>query len=809
LGRGGSSPLIRILRRFIFLLAAAAAAAFLSGSGLAARAVPTTEVIVTFPTPSLVALGRSLTSARVPIETRSIAAAQAKEASRLMAAIPTARIVYRYRIVADGFALVVPTRDVGMLAGLPGIAKVWPNLTYHSLGVTHTTVTRRELVNQGPQVIGADKLWGPTLSTAGEGIKIGVIDDGIDARHTYFDPSGFTYPAGYPKGLTKLTTSKVIVQRTFAPATPSYQYKSVPFDPSPNGSFHATHVAGIAAGDHNTQDGTLYLSGIAPDAFLGNYKALTIPTPGFGLDGNSASIAAAIEAAVSDGMNIINLSLGEPEIDPSRDFVVHAIDAAARAGVVPVIAADNQFDQYAYGSVSSPANAPDAITVAATTLDGTIADFSSGGPTPVSKLLKPDVSAPGVEITSSLPVNQAGPFGAMSGTSMAAPQVSGAVALLMQRHPTWTVEEIKSALVLTGDPVREEGSNREVSVLREGGGLIDLVRADNPLVFAAPTSLSFPVNGGAIPVDLSDAGGGSGTWSVSVQMQNTEPGVTVTTAGSVSVPGSLSVQATIPRSASNGDFTGFVLLTRGSDTRRIPLWVEVDHPLLGSEHAQTLTHPGIYTATTLGGPEKVLRYRYPTAGDTSYPGPERAYLVHVTRPIANFGVAVLSGTAVPHVVFAGDENHLVGFPGLPTNINPYLDSFGQQRPVAGDILPAPGAYEIVFDTRSVRSAGPFTFRYWVNDTTPPKVSVLSTVNDTITLSIIDHGAGVDPQSIKVTLDGHNVIEHYRDGRLTFQASQGRHLVTVSASDYQELKNMEDVAQIKPNTTTLRVSVVVR
>ena len=765
-------------------------------------------MIVTLRTPSLVALGRSLTSIRLPIETRSIAAAQAKEVSRLMAAIPTARVVYRYRVVADGFALLVPSRDVGMLADLPGIAKVWPNLTYHSLGVTRTTVTRRELVNQGPQVIGADKLWGPTLATAGEGIKIGVIDDGIDARHAYFDSAGYTYPAGYPKGLTKLTTSKVIVQRTFAPATPAYRYKSVPFDPTPNGSFHATHVAGIAAGDHNTPDGALYLSGIAPDAFLGNYKALTIPTPGFGLDGNSASIAAAIEAAVADGMNVINLSLGEPEIDPSRDFVVHAIDAAAGAGVVPVIAADNQFDQYAYGSVSSPANAPDAITVAATTLDGTIADFSSGGPTPVSKLLKPDVSAPGVEITSSLPVNQAGPFGAMSGTSMAAPQVSGAVALLMQRHPTWTVEEIKSALVLTGDPVHQAGSSREVSVLREGGGLIDLVRADNPLVFTAPTSLSFPVNGGAIPLNLTDAGGGGGSWSVSVQMQNDEPGVTVSAADSVSVPGTLAVRATVPHSASNGDFTGFVVLTRGTDTRRIPLWVEVDHPLLRSEHAQTLTHPGIYTATTLGGPEKVLRYRYPTAGDTSYPGPERAYLVHVTKPIANFGVAVLSGHAVPHVVFAGDENHLVGFPGLPTNINPYLDSFGQQRPVAGDILPTPGTYEIVFDTRSVRSAGPFTFRYWVNDTTPPKLSILSRAHDTITVSIVDHGAGVDSQSIKATLDGHNVIEHYRDGLLTFRASQGRHLVIVSASDYQELKNMEDVAQIKPNTATLRISVVV-
>ena len=96
-------------------------------------------------------------------------------------------------------------------------------------------------------------------------------------------------------------------------------------------------------------------------------------------------------------MNVINLSLGEPEIEPSRDLVVQAIDGAAAAGVVPVIAADNEFDEFGYGSICSPANAPDAITVAA--IDArrtTIADFSSGGPTPVSLQMKPDVAAPGV-----------------------------------------------------------------------------------------------------------------------------------------------------------------------------------------------------------------------------------------------------------------------------------------------------------------------------------------------------------------------------------------------------------------------------
>jgi hypothetical protein len=160
-------------------------------------------------------------------------------------------------------------------------------------------------------------------------------------------------------------------------------------------------------------------------------------------------------------------------------------------------------------------------------------------------------------------------------------------------------------------------------------------------------------------------------------------------------------------------------------------------------------------------------------------------------------------------MFLHDENHLVGFAGLPTDINPYLDSFGEARPVAGDILPAPGTYEITFDTRSAAAAGPFSFRYWVNDTTPPKLKVLSTSGGEIAVSITDLGAGVDPESITATLDGHSVLQHFAGGRLTVPAAPGKHLLIVTASDYEELKNMEDVAPIKPNTATLRTSITVR
>src|SRR5262249_22265974 len=156
----------------------------------------------------------------------------------------------------------------------PGVAQVWPNVTYHALRDT-----------AGVQQIGADKLWGANLQTAGNGMKIGIIDDGLEAGNPYFSASGLSYPPRLPKGQTTYATPKVIVQRTFAPPSPSYKYANTPFDPGQ--SFHATHVAGIAAGAITDLRGQT-ISGVAPEAYLGNYKALTIPTPEFGLDGNSA-----------------------------------------------------------------------------------------------------------------------------------------------------------------------------------------------------------------------------------------------------------------------------------------------------------------------------------------------------------------------------------------------------------------------------------------------------------------------------------------------------------------------------------------
>ena len=286
---------------------------------------------------------------------RSLATAQRQLAARITTTIPQASVTWHYQVVLNGLAVYLPRADLARLAATPGVAKVWPNVAY------------RPLLDRSPQLIGAPQMWGSDFSTAGNGVKIGIVDDGVDQAHPFFNPAGYTMPPGFPKGNAQFTTPKVIAARAFSPPTNTWKYAKTPFDPEQ--SEHATHVAGIAAGNYSPGaiPGRGPLSGVAPRAYLGNYKVLTVPTENFGLNGNAPEIAAGIEAAVRDGMDVINLSLGEAEIEPSRDLVVAAINAAADAGVVPVIAAGNDFDDFGYGSVSSPGSAAKAITAAAVT----------------------------------------------------------------------------------------------------------------------------------------------------------------------------------------------------------------------------------------------------------------------------------------------------------------------------------------------------------------------------------------------------------------------------------------------------------
>jgi subtilisin family serine protease len=833
-------PLTLALAVTLALLAGASAAASPSSSG------KLVEVVVTLPRPSLaveIARDRTLATTarrshslavRAPAAVsylRTLAAGQRTLAARLATTIPAARVNWHYGVALDGVSVVLPASELARLRALPG-ATVWPTITYHALG-NAPAAGSATTADPGPDLVGATALWGKNLASAGQGLKIGLIDDGIDQAHPYFNPSGFSYPAGFPKGNTAYTTPKVIVARAFPSPSTHWKYAARPFDPL--FSFHATHVAGIAAGDHGTPTaagGGSPISGVAPQAYLGNYKALTVPTSAYGLDGNSPEIAKAIDQAVADGMNVINLSIGEPEVAPRRDIVVQALDNAAAAGVVPVVAAGNEYDAGGLGTIDSPGNAPAAITVSASTMgdgDGTrrdhVADFSSAGPTPVSLQLKPDVTAPGVDVLSSVPAHD---FEMLDGTSMATPHVAGGAALLLQRHPTWTVQQVKSALASTGDEVHPTGHSGEVSVLREGGGRINLVRADQPLIFTNPTTLSWELVGrgfsGTKQLSTVDAGGGHSPWSVSIHAQSMPGGATLEPQAKTLVAGTpLTLRLTVSQTAAAGDATGFVVLTRGTDVRRVAFWFHVEVPRLGLDPHRTLRAPGLYHGDTAGKASRVATYRYPQRGlvsgvPTRLGGPEQVFRFALRRRVANFGIVILSharGVRVsPRLVADNDENRVVGYTGLPVGLNPY-QGFDQPEPVVGAVLPEPGAYEFVFDTPTGAKPGAFMFRFWVNDTSPPSIRLLQhkdKIGEPIRLAVRDSGSGVDQRSFRAKVGGRWVRFRYDRGVLLLRTRglrPGRQAVMVKASDYQETKNMEDVGPVLPNTRVLHTTVTLR
>jgi minor extracellular serine protease Vpr len=361
----------------------------------AAVAAPRVEVVVGLSQPSLVAYAhgqrtlqgyghahRVLTSAfGSRLYLSRLRGEQAVVAQRIERALPGSRIRRHYTTVLDGLSVLLRPDQVRGLLGVKGVSAVYPNLRYHPL--TDTV----------PEVIGAPGLWGRNLAGAGAGVKVAVIDDGIDAHHPFFAPRGLVAPPGFPKGVRSYTTGKVIVARAFPPPHAARKDR-LPFDPEV--SRHATHVAGILAGDQGlTAPGeagrptVMGLSGVAPSAWLGNYRALAVPDPEYGAIGSTVDLVAAVDSAVNDGMDVINLSIGGTEIDPESDGLVRAVQGAVASGVAVVIAAGNERELLGYGSIDSPGAALGAITVAATSSSRYFARTSAiSGSSPVPRLLR-------------------------------------------------------------------------------------------------------------------------------------------------------------------------------------------------------------------------------------------------------------------------------------------------------------------------------------------------------------------------------------------------------------------------------------
>lgn len=256
------------------------------------------------------------------------------------------RIVPRRRFTGllNGLSLEMPRGFVSKIRSLPEVLSIVPNRRYY-----YSLTMSNDLMNVplAWQLTGGQEV-------AGQGIKIGIIDTGIDHTHIMFDDERFKLPEGYPLGDPGFTNKKIIVARVFTKNGDTFE-DSTPRDR--NG--HGTHVASCAAGNNNTLSPLGLISGIAPQAQLGNYKVFTDEFT------TLEQIVGALEACVEDGMDVVNLSLGsESYINTILDPEALAIRNAIKAGVVVVAAAGNSGGPETIGS---PGQIPEVITVGSLT----------------------------------------------------------------------------------------------------------------------------------------------------------------------------------------------------------------------------------------------------------------------------------------------------------------------------------------------------------------------------------------------------------------------------------------------------------
>src|SRR5438128_6700332 len=300
----------------------------------------------------------------------------------LRANAPKAKMTSQYDISLNAVAVQLNGTPLETIAAAPMVEQVQYNALYHPN------------LSESYKIINASDAWAAAggRSVAGAGIKIGDIDTGIDETHPFFDPTGFSFPSGFPKcdaadstthtpdQNCKYVSPKVIVAKVFFNKAHQQGIDAQAIQD------HGTHTAGIAAGVTGKTavvNGVSIddISGIAPGAFLGNYNVF----PGEVLNARSEDILNAVDAAVADGMDVLNLSLGGLRPNSAgRDVLSIGLDNAVDAGLVVAVAAGNSGP--GAGTLESPGRAPKVITVGASTNQHFVGQpftYPSGGSTTV------------------------------------------------------------------------------------------------------------------------------------------------------------------------------------------------------------------------------------------------------------------------------------------------------------------------------------------------------------------------------------------------------------------------------------------
>jgi len=421
-------------------------------------------------------------------------------------------------------------------------------------GVQHVWLDRRVRVLQADAPvagnltqIGAPDAWAEGYT--GRGVKVAVLDTGIDATHP--DLAG-----------------KVVQAEDFTGGG----------DPADHFG-HGTHVAATIAGTGAASHGRY--RGVAPDAQL--YIGKVLDDTGSGTD--SMVIAGMEWAAPLAG--VVNLSLGGPLSDDGSDPTSAALDALTdRYGTLFVVAAGNDGPEAGY--IGSPARAASALTVGAVDRTDTLAEFSSRGPVEGSRTVKPEIDGPGVDIVSA---RAAGTgigtlvdryYTMLSGTSMATPHVAGAAALMRQAHPQWTPGRVKSALTDQAHAVK--GGD----LYERGNGRVDIPPALHATVLAGEAVLHLGTAAYPQRTPLSRAA----TWTnTAAQATTLRLGLTVTDRAGKPVPARLSATSvaiaaggqgsatvTVDPTGLNGSYEGILTARSGDAEVRTPVSFFVEPP---------------------------------------------------------------------------------------------------------------------------------------------------------------------------------------------------------------------------------------
>ncbi|MEU4768469.1 S8 family serine peptidase [Actinosynnema sp. NPDC023794] len=506
--------------------------------------------------------------------------------------------------------------DWQALLTAPGVAKVWLD------GV------RRPVLDRSVAQIGAPAAW--AAGYTGAGVKVGVVDTGVDGGHPDL-------------------VGREIAERNFTS------------DPDSTDTIgHGTHVASTIA-----SNGTRY-RGVAPGAQL--------------LDAKVCGQAGCAESAILEGLrwtaeqgaDVVNVSLGGAD-GPEVDLLEEAVNTlSATHGTLFVVAAGNSG---AAETVGSPGSAEAALTVGAVDRDDSIADFSSRGPRTGDGGVKPDITAPGVDIVAakSRGVPGAGPADHMaaSGTSMATPHVVGAAALLAQQQPDWSGDRLKATLMAAAE------HNPDLTVFDQGSGRVDSAEVMTTTLTTSPPSVSLGVqawphdddvplskamtyrNAAAVPVTL----------DLAVEARNPDgtpgqAGLFTVTPSTVTVPAGGEAAVTVTgdgkSGAVDGAYTGLVVAKSGADVLlRTPVSIsrEVESYNVRFTQLDRSGKPeGNYSALLIGVSNDRFSMITDTDGDVTTRVPKGVYTAVSEHRFGEPGMAVLlrpdvTVTADTEVVF--------------------------------------------------------------------------------------------------------------------------------------------------------------